>query len=89
MDDPTPQLESEIDGNDDKERVGRKCSVSCELMDKTVQGGGLRQINSAIHDVTTGHTHHICYKSGCSSGDSIGCECYCDCSDDGTLWFYV
>ena len=39
------------------------------------------------HDQTSRHTHHICYKRGCTAHERIGCSCACDCSDDGVEFY--
>jgi hypothetical protein len=39
------------------------------------------------HDRTSGHTHHICYKRGCTAYELVGCTCACDCSEDGVEFF--
>jgi hypothetical protein len=39
------------------------------------------------HDRTSGHSHHICYKRGCSVTEKVGCSCACDCSDDGVDFY--
>jgi hypothetical protein len=39
------------------------------------------------HDRSSRHTHHVCYKRGCSGNDAIGCSCACDCSDDGVTFY--
>jgi len=72
----------------------RDCTVSCELKAKnsTVTTDGVAEIVTRLlisvnHDVTSGHTHHMCYKIGCGATDSLGCGCGCDCSDDGVNFF--
>jgi hypothetical protein len=70
-----------------KVKTVKKCSITCELVVQKNEQGKAVQVISAMHDATTGNTHHICYKNGCAATDSIGCECYCDCSDDGVHFY--